>query len=113
MRAAPAAPHSKKQINRAGKLWAKLLQAYRDDGNEALEHFDTGEVLRADDLIDWWRAQHARPLANVNANLRYYIAELPDAGSVTQRLKRRATIIDKLCREPTMALTTMEDIGGC
>jgi putative GTP pyrophosphokinase len=32
---------------------------------------------------------------------------------VSQRLKRRPTIIDKLAREPSMQLTTMQDIGGC
>jgi len=31
---------------------------------------------------------------------------------VTQRLKRFPTILDKLVREPTMALSKMEDIGG-
>jgi hypothetical protein len=31
---------------------------------------------------------------------------------VTQRLKRFATIVDKLRRQPTMALSRMEDIGG-
>jgi putative GTP pyrophosphokinase len=31
---------------------------------------------------------------------------------VAQRLKRMPTIIDKLVRYPTMALTTMQDIGG-
>ncbi|WP_345493834.1 RelA/SpoT domain-containing protein [Nocardia callitridis] len=32
---------------------------------------------------------------------------------VSQRLKRTPTILDKLKREPTMALSTMADIGGC
>ena len=32
---------------------------------------------------------------------------------VSQRLKRVPTILDKLIREPTMALNTMRDIGGC
>ena len=31
---------------------------------------------------------------------------------ITQRLKRRPTIFDKLDREPTMQLTQMQDIGG-
>jgi ppGpp synthetase/RelA/SpoT-type nucleotidyltranferase len=31
---------------------------------------------------------------------------------ISQRLKRFSTIVDKLRREPTMQLTTMEDIGG-
>ena len=32
---------------------------------------------------------------------------------VTQRLKRIPTIVDKLQREPTIRLSTMQDIGGC
>lgn len=32
---------------------------------------------------------------------------------VTQRLKRRETILDKLMREPTLALASMQDIAGC
>jgi ppGpp synthetase/RelA/SpoT-type nucleotidyltranferase len=32
---------------------------------------------------------------------------------VSQRLKRIPTIVDKLRREPTMQLASMQDIGGC
>jgi len=32
---------------------------------------------------------------------------------VSQRLKRVPTILDKLRREPGMALSWMQDIGGC
>ena len=32
---------------------------------------------------------------------------------ITQRLKRRNTVWDKLRREPTMKLSRMQDIGGC
>jgi len=32
---------------------------------------------------------------------------------ISQRLKERRTIIDKLLREPTMQLSTMQDIAGC
>jgi putative GTP pyrophosphokinase len=48
----------------------------------------------------------------VNANLRYYVRKAGAEPEVTQRLKRFSTIIHKLKREPTMNLTTMEDIGG-
>ena len=52
----------------------------------------------------------------VAANLRYHVAE--EGGhvngriDVTQRLKRRGTMINKLGREPMMHLTQMGDIGG-
>jgi ppGpp synthetase/RelA/SpoT-type nucleotidyltranferase len=32
---------------------------------------------------------------------------------VSQRLKRLPTILDKLVRQPNMALAVMQDIGGC
>jgi len=48
----------------------------------------------------------------VNANLRYYIRKTGADPQVTQRLKRFSTIAHKLAREPTMALSSMEDIGG-
>ena len=35
------------------------------------------------------------------------------AREVSQRLKRLPTILEKLVREPTMALANMQDIGGC
>lgn len=66
--------------------------------------------------VTWWRGLHARPLSRVAANLRYHVAAEDAAVSgridVTQRLKRRPTIFNKLEREPTMQLTQMWDIGG-
>jgi hypothetical protein len=45
--------------------------------------------------------------------LRYYIRKVGVADQeVTQRLKRLVTIVGKLDREPQMALSRMEDIGG-
>ncbi len=97
--------YSKGQIRRAGRFFRDL---HHQPGP-----IDTDDFLAAVDVIDWWRALHARPLARTNAGLRYYVRKVgvpePD---VTQRLKRFSTIVDKLRREPTMQLTTMEDIGG-
>jgi ppGpp synthetase/RelA/SpoT-type nucleotidyltranferase len=94
--------YSKQQLRRAGRLLRDLhrMTTFTDDVFEAL------------DLVDWWRAQHARPLARTNAGLRYYVRKVGAEPNVTQRLKRFSTIVDKLRREPTMQLTTMEDIGG-
>ena len=33
------------------------------------------DLLRAVEVIDWWRDEHAKPLSRVAANLRYYVAE--------------------------------------
>ena len=64
-------------------------------------------------IVEQWRALHARPLARVNANLRYYVKKAGvETPEVTQRLKRFSTILHKLQREPGMPLARMEDIGG-
>jgi putative GTP pyrophosphokinase len=101
---AVARAHSKKQLRKAGRLLRDLRPGSRpvvpDDFWEAVE------------IIEWWRAQHARPLGRVNAGLRYYVRKANAEPDVTQRLKRFSTIVDKLRREPTMQLDTMEDIAG-
>lgn len=103
---------SKGRIDRAGRLRAEFLVRWREVGNDALQEFATGDIVEADGLIALWRSLHARPLSIVGANLRYYLRE--QAPSITaQRLKRHATIVDKLTREPRMNLTQMADIGGC
>lgn len=103
---------SKSQVNRAGRLWAKFLPMYRRDKGEALRAFSAEDILESDDIIAWWRREHAYPLRMVNANLRHYVRDIPES-SVTQRLKKHSTIVDKLSRHPNMDLTRMEDIGGC
>jgi ppGpp synthetase/RelA/SpoT-type nucleotidyltranferase len=59
---------------------------------------------------------HARPLSSVAAGLRYHVAkeggQVNGRIDVTQRLKRRNTIINKLTREPTMEVTQFHDIDG-
>jgi putative GTP pyrophosphokinase len=68
------------------------------------------------ELVEAWRERHAGPLRNANANLRHYVrphfVRNAEIVSVTQRLKKFSTILDKLQRYPTMRLTGMEDIGG-
>jgi putative GTP pyrophosphokinase len=103
---------SKKQINRAGRLLRDLRTAIAQDGDDGFDHFDPDHIDSAIAAVEWWRNRHASPLARVNAGLRYYIKKASAQPEVTQRLKRFATIVHKLEREPTMALTNMEDIGG-
>jgi putative GTP pyrophosphokinase len=103
--------YSKNQVDRAGRFVRDLTVV---EGHERQPVPVAGErFIEALTIIESWRALHARPLRKVNANLRYYVSKV-GAGehSVTQRLKRLPTIIDKLARHPTMQLTTMEDIGG-
>lgn len=107
-------PYSRKQVDKCGRAVRDFVTAIRqqeippDDLTERIDQLE-----RAIDVVEGFRAHHARPLAKVNAGLRYYVVKSgmgkPD---VTQRLKRFATIVDKLQREPTMQLSKMEDIAG-
>lgn len=100
---------SKKQVTKAGKALRDELDGKVDLPDDVREQYL--------DVVDDFRRAHGRPLASVAANLHYYVRDYRDedlgTGKVAQRLKRRRTIIDKLSRHPNMALSTMQDIGGC
>jgi putative GTP pyrophosphokinase len=109
--------YSKSEVNRAGQLVrAFSLQPDEQYERDPWVNFDRSEVFDAMYKVTWWRTEHARPLKKVAANLQYHVrAEAALVGGrvdVSQRLKRRATIIGKLDREPKMDLTRMADIGG-
>ena len=98
---------SKTKVNAAGKT----IRAYLEGTDSTVDD----DTLRAIELVREFRAEHATPLRRVAANLRYYV-DKHSAGRpivVGQRLKRLATIVDKLGREPGMKLARMHDIGGC
>lgn len=104
------AAYSKAKVDRAGRFFAEQLQAaIRGQGRIKTEHRD--ELEEAARIIDWWRAEHVRPLSRVAANLFHYVGEEGDP-IVAQRLKRVPTIAGKLLREPRMRLSQMEDVGG-
>jgi ppGpp synthetase/RelA/SpoT-type nucleotidyltranferase len=114
---APGATFSKEQVNRAGKLLASWYEAPPgEDGAPSLDGWDTNELIEAYESATWWREQHARPLSNVAAGLRYHLEQegalVESRVDVTQRLKRRITMISKLNRERGMKLARMEDIAG-
>ena len=106
---------SKSQVTKAGRLLRKFYG--RDVPEEQMfDGWDVDKLVDAMTAVEWWRLQHAQPLSRVAANLRYHVDReggLVDGKiEVTQRLKRRATILNKLQREPHMALGNMADIGG-
>jgi putative GTP pyrophosphokinase len=89
--------YSKKKVGRAGRALAEGLE--------------TPEGLQA---ANNWRAAHAYSLNRVQSNLRYWTKKVsPNRHTVTQRLKRMASVRDKLRRFPTMSLHRMQDLGGC
>jgi hypothetical protein len=55
-----------------------------DADADALDRTDLDEVVKHVDVVDWWRSRHVKPLARVNANLRYYIRK-PACGNPTSR----------------------------
>ena len=62
------------------------------------------------EVIENWRASHAHILNTFQMTLR---KRARDKAKVGQRLKRRFTILDKVHREPSMALAAMNDVAGC
>jgi putative GTP pyrophosphokinase len=98
--------YSKSQVVKAGKLLRR-----RRLGGPPLSPEDYAKAMAA---LHEWRARHSYPLQKATMGLRQRVAgEHCDTRWVSQRLKRKPTIIDKLAREPTMQLTTMQDIAGC
>jgi putative GTP pyrophosphokinase len=72
------------------------------------------QIFAALDVLEAWRAAHARPLQAATMGLRSRVSTMGCSQiEVSQRLKRIPTIIDKLRREPGMNLGRMADIGGC
>jgi ppGpp synthetase/RelA/SpoT-type nucleotidyltranferase len=71
------------------------------------------DINAALDVLTEFRAVHQRPLVKANNGLRSMVRTEKCAVQVSQRLKRGVTILDKLVRQPTMALSRMQDIGGC
>ena len=63
-------------------------------------------------VIDNWRAAHAFPLHVLYMHLRRMAANHSEI-IVAERLKRLDSILNKLKREKTMSLWTMQDLGGC
>jgi ppGpp synthetase/RelA/SpoT-type nucleotidyltranferase len=104
------------ETNRACKRLAKL-RADIFAGNVDFDRITKAEwsALYPDiDLVESWRQLHARPLRNASVNLRHYVRPYSSSidVSVTQRLKKASTILDKQLRYLSMRLTKMEDVGG-
>jgi putative GTP pyrophosphokinase len=94
---------TKSQIDKAGRTLRRWLR----------EDVGADEALQAIPIVLAYRAIHQYPLTKATMGLRSMVRSEGCRIEVSQRLKRLNTIIDKLVREPTMALSTMQDIGGC
>lgn len=62
-------------------------------------------------VIEEWRSAHTAVINTFQALLRNRAKAV--GAVVAQRLKRKATIFDKLTRLPNMELSRMDDVAGC
>jgi hypothetical protein len=92
------------QVKKAGSTIRKFMRG---------DHNDVDRVFAAIDLMEAWRRAHYTPLVTANNGLRSRARTVGVTAEITQRLKRRQTILEKLRREPTLDLSRMQDIGGC
>lgn len=74
---------------------------------------DNDQFAEAIAIVEAFRALHAGPLKAATMGLRSAVTSEGLTLQVSQRLKRVPTLIGKLQREPTLALSRMQDIGGC
>lgn len=96
---------TRSQVKKAGSTLRRLLRGEIKIEDPRIDH--------ALSVIQEYRAAHQYPLVKANMGLRSAVRAEHCQVEVTQRLKRLRTIVDKLRREPTMSLTTMQDVGGC
>jgi len=92
--------YSKSQVNRAGEILI-APEAAHDDSGWALQ------------VINNWRSSHSFPLNTFQNHLRGKAARVDTKSLISQRIKRLAAIKLKLGLQPNMALSQMQDIGGC
>ena len=104
--AAIAPQYSPEEVDEAGRTL--VLAGYADP--DATSEVSEAERLHAVNVVNQWRASHARPLDTFRHNLR---RRTGSAGIVAQRLKRLPSIVSKLERLPWIRLSEMQDIGGC
>ncbi len=95
---------TKSQVNKAGKA----LRVWSTGSWAPL----TPEASQGLEVLQRWRAAHQYPLIKANNGLRSVVRTEGCQVEVSQRLKSIPTIVDKLVRQPTMQLSTMQDIGG-
>jgi hypothetical protein len=96
------------QVNRAGRLLVAAPDTYAEMTEE-----EEREVYGALAIIHNWRAAHAYPLNAIYVTLANKAKRVDGQANAAQRLKRLASILDKLFRSGTMTVSQMQDIGGC
>jgi len=97
--------YTKGDIDRAGSF---LIPWWIDPSAPA-----TPEIGAAYSIIENWRTCHTYPLNAFQVNLRSRARRVESDALIAQRLKRFASVMHKLAREPNMKASQMQDLGGC
>jgi hypothetical protein len=93
--------YSRKKIAKAGD---NLL--LKDELNESI-------IEESYDILSNWRSSHIYPMQKIQKILTKQAPKIDKNAIVVQRLKRTASILNKLDRYEEMKLHRMQDIGGC
>jgi ppGpp synthetase/RelA/SpoT-type nucleotidyltranferase len=99
--------YTKGQVDAAGRVLAPRL-GYTDDNEPTDEQWEQTFAV-----INNWRSAHSYPLLATRMTLTTRARKLDARAVVAQRLKRLTSIQTKLWRNQNMALSQMQDIGGC
>lgn len=97
-------PPSRSSVRKAGS---------RIRAAAAGEEVDPDVLRAASDTVRAYRAQLTLPTSKVASGLRSMCNSLRIDAEVSQRIKRKITIEDKLSRESGLDLSRMQDVGGC
>lgn len=93
--------YSKKQVDKAGKAIANASATNMQAPKKDMEVFHN------------WRNSHIFPMRITLDSVKRAALKIDGNSISVRRLKRTSSIIEKLQREKTMQLSTMQDIGGC
>ena len=96
--------HGKGEIDRAGEALVAWWTGPDISKEEFSKHFW---------ICENWRLSHGFPLIVFQRALRRRAKEIDPRAIVAKRLKRFASVMNKLAREPQMKLSQMQDLGGC
>jgi len=92
--------YSRTRINQVGKILAS-------------NDFDIIKIAEATTIVEHWREDHAKPMQELAKQVLTLLQrEGIKISFSSQRLKRMASIKDKIQRNPQMELGRVQDIGG-
>jgi hypothetical protein len=105
--------HTKGEIDRAGEILVRWWTGLPTRTLADMEEAERLECLDAIGVAQNWRTSHAMPLLTFRMGLSQRAKRVERNAIVAQRMKRMASVLNKLRRENTMKLSQMQDLGGC